>query len=181
MARRRKTGQTASSKAEPAGSLASRRVAKQPRRLLLDEWPSTNSSAAWLGYSAAAARAHARASAASAHTRRRPLCCAARKRAAADGAARPSLLKQAVQADPEVSRPGRPRDPLTARTSLLQDCGGMIVRMPSRLQRVALVTGSSRGLSSAIAWGLAQDGLAVHVVTTARATRPGLNPTPRET
>jgi NAD(P)-dependent dehydrogenase (short-subunit alcohol dehydrogenase family) len=56
-----------------------------------------------------------------------------------------------------------------------------MIGTPSRLQRVALVTGSSRGLGSAIARRLAQDVLAVHVVTTARATRPGLNPTPRET
>jgi 3-oxoacyl-[acyl-carrier protein] reductase len=39
----------------------------------------------------------------------------------------------------------------------------MIVRMSSRQQRVALVTGSSRGLGSAIARRLAQDGLSVAV------------------
>jgi 3-oxoacyl-[acyl-carrier protein] reductase len=39
----------------------------------------------------------------------------------------------------------------------------MIVRMSSRQQRIALVTGSSRGLGSAIARRLAQDGLAVAV------------------
>ena len=42
------------------------------------------------------------------------------------------------------------------------DCG-MIVRMRSGQQRVALVTGSPRGLGSAIARLLAQDGLAVAV------------------
>ena len=51
----------------------------------------------------------------------------------------------------------------TARELYLPACGGMIVGVPSRLQRVALVSGSSRGLGSAIARRLAQDGLAVAV------------------
>ena len=41
--------------------------------------------------------------------------------------------------------------------------GGMIARMPSVQQRVALVTGSSRGLGGAIAQRLASDGLAIAV------------------
>jgi 3-oxoacyl-[acyl-carrier protein] reductase len=47
--------------------------------------------------------------------------------------------------------------------SLLPDCVGMIVRLPSKRQRVALVTGSARGLRRRDRAAPRQDGLAVAV------------------
>jgi 3-oxoacyl-[acyl-carrier protein] reductase len=64
---------------------------------------------------------------------------------------------------PSHGRRAHKRSIRGALTSLLPDRGGMIARMPSVQQRVALVTGSSRGLGSAIAQRLASDGLAIAV------------------